>query len=144
MLKRFKKINGFTLVELMVVVAIIGVLSLIGLRVYTEQQNKAKNAIIKGNTSTVHTLLQCSLNDYDINYIDEDFLDKLVDNCGIHNPFNPTQQTHSYYSSTEKPTMGNNEEGNVYIWKDGSDVFHVNGWDNLGNDVLLTDLTARK
>jgi hypothetical protein len=40
--------------------------------------------------------------------------------------------------------MGDGEQGNVYIWKDDTDIFHINGWDNSGNDVLETDLTARK
>jgi prepilin-type N-terminal cleavage/methylation domain-containing protein len=140
-----KKIkNGFTLVELMVVVAIIGILALIGLRVYADQQNKAKNSIVKGNASTVNTLLQSTLNDHDINEIDENFLNDIVNDCGIHNPFNPTQQTESYYSDSSKPSMGDGQEGNVYIWKDASDVFHINGWNSSGDDVLLTDLTARK
>ena len=62
-----KKIKGFTLIELMVVVAIIGVLSLIGLRVYNDQQNKAKNAIVKSNSGTIQTLIQANIVDTDYN-----------------------------------------------------------------------------
>jgi len=58
-----KNKKGFTLIELMVVVAIIGVLALLGLRVYTGQQDKAKEAIVKANASTVHTLIQAELAD---------------------------------------------------------------------------------
>ena len=58
-----KSKKGFTLIELMVVVAIIGVLSLLGLRLYTGQQQKAKNAVVKANAGTVQTLIQAELAD---------------------------------------------------------------------------------
>ena len=139
-----QKIGGFTLIEFMVVVAIISILALIGLRVYADQQIKAKVAIIKGNASTVHTMLQGLLHEYATNEMDEEFLNGLVEDCRIHNPFHSVQQTNSYYVSVEKPVMGNGQEGNIYIWKDHSDLFHINGWNDDGNDVLPADLIARK
>ncbi|GAG60653.1 unnamed protein product [marine sediment metagenome] len=60
-LRKSKK--GFTLVELMVVVAIIGVLALLGLRLFLMQQIRAKNAICKANAATIHTIIQGNLAD---------------------------------------------------------------------------------
>jgi prepilin-type N-terminal cleavage/methylation domain-containing protein len=65
--KKSKK--GFTLIELMVVIAIIGVLALLGLRIYDMQQEKAKEVIIKTGVTEVQLLLQTVL-------IDHDFSDK--------------------------------------------------------------------
>jgi prepilin-type N-terminal cleavage/methylation domain-containing protein len=62
-LRKSKK--GFTLVELMVVVAIIGILALLGLRLFLMQQIRAKNSIVKANTATVHTIIQGNLADTD-------------------------------------------------------------------------------
>ena len=42
--KKGKKANGFTLIELMVVVAIVGVLSAVGLPQLTKAQDKAKDS----------------------------------------------------------------------------------------------------
>ena len=47
LLKRKKKANGFTLIELMVVVAIVGVLSAVGLPELTKAQDGAKAANAK-------------------------------------------------------------------------------------------------
>ncbi len=60
-LRKSKK--GFTLVELMVVVAIIGILALLGLRLFLMQQIRAKNAICKANAATIHTIIQGNLAD---------------------------------------------------------------------------------
>jgi len=60
-----KSKKGFTLVELMVVVAIIGILALLGLRLFLMQQIRAKNAIVKANTATCHTIIQGNLADTD-------------------------------------------------------------------------------
>jgi prepilin-type N-terminal cleavage/methylation domain-containing protein len=60
-LRKSKK--GFTLVELMVVVAIIGILALLGLRLFLMQQVRAKNAICKANAATIHTIIQGNLAD---------------------------------------------------------------------------------
>lgn len=67
-LRKSKK--GFTLIELMVVVAIIGILVLLGLRAYSSQKQRAMNSIAKANASTIQTMLVGYMGDHDILYTD--------------------------------------------------------------------------
>ena len=61
-----KSNKGFTLIELMVVVMIIGVLVLLGLRAYSSQKQRAMNSIVKANAGTIQTMLVGYMGDFDI------------------------------------------------------------------------------
>ena len=68
---RFRKSKkGFTLIELMVVVAIIGILVLLALRAYSSQKQRAMNSIAKANAATIQTMLVGYMGDHDILYND--------------------------------------------------------------------------
>ena len=130
-----KNTKGFTLIELLVVISIIGILALMGLRLYLNQQDYAKNAIVKANAGTVQTLIQAELADEDIN------LAQAVDiatKAGLHNPFNNA----SMENALDFPEKDENlAPGKIKITlSDG--VFYIQGY---GTDSLLPDiLTARK
>ena len=95
-----KSKKGFTLIELMVVVAIIGVLSLLGLRLYSGQQNKAKEAIVKANAGTAQTLVQAEMADGPIS--DLATAVSLAAAGGMHNPFDGAVTVTSTASAANK------------------------------------------
>ena len=130
-----KNKKGFTLIELLVVISIIGVLALMGLRVYGDQQEKAKNAIVKANVGTVQTLIQAELADEDVTLVGA--VD-IATKAGLHNPFNGAAMN----GAGDFPdTSDAGSPGKIQIaLSDG--VFSIQGY---GADGLLPDiLTARK
>ena len=126
--------KGFTLIELLVVIAIIGVLALMGLRVYGDQQEKAKNAIVKANAGTVQTLIMAELADRNIDTRDEAV--NIAKVAGLHNPFNGVAMNIEgwFPESADIP-------GEIQITLSAG-IFSIQGY---GVDGLLPDiLTARK
>ena len=128
-----KNKKGFTLIELLVVISIIGVLALMGLRLYLNQQDKAKNAIVKANAGTVQTLIQAELADTDVTL---EGAVSLATKAGLHNPFNGVAMNLAgwFPESADAP-------GEIQITL-SSNIFYIQGY---GTDALLPDiLTARR
>jgi prepilin-type N-terminal cleavage/methylation domain-containing protein len=143
-----KSKKGFTLIELMVVVAIIGVLALLGLRLYTGQQEKAKNAIVKANAGTIQTLIQAELADNIVTDVNTDVgataaESPLITRAGIHNPYSGAQQTYNGTAGVTATTGDGVQIGEVWVTM-SNDIFTINGVDKDGDDVYSTSLTARR
>ncbi len=128
-----KNKKGFTLIELLIVISIIGVLALMGLRVYGNQQEKAKNAIVKANAGTVQTLIQAELADRNINTRDEAV--DIAKAAGLHNPFNGVAMNIEgwFPESADVP-------GEIQITLSAG-TFSIQGY---GADGLLPDILTAK
>ncbi len=128
-----KSKKGFTLIELMVVVAIIGVLALLGLRVYSGQQAKAKEAIVKANAGTVQTLIQSELAD---GMITRDAAATLAATANLHDPFTAVAMEAATWFPEAADTPGEIQITLV------SEIFYVQGYGATG--LIPEELTARR
>lgn len=123
---------GFTLIEMMVVVAIIGILSLMGMRVYAGFQYKAKDALLKGNVSTIHTYIQAELSDDKTSGAEVwENIDALFSASGIYFPAaNSPQLSNIGEISTEPPSSFEGLGGKVFVFVDNANQptkFYING-----------------
>jgi type IV pilus assembly protein PilA len=132
-LRKSKK--GFTLIELMVVVAIIGVLSLLGLRMYSGQQDKAKNAIVKANMGTVQTLIQAELADTPALLLANAQALGLL--AGLHNPYTGSACIAAEFTTASK--------GATVVTQPVTDgPFIITGYGKDATTVIPNPLTAQK
>ncbi len=138
-----KSKKGFTLIELMVVVVIIGVLALLGLRLYLTQIAKSNNALVKANAGTVQTTIQGDLADTDAATVWGWWTtdDVLVDRTGIHNPLDKLPQANSPQAEDGADAL----PGEVWVFYDTSNAwFEINGLNAAGTaNVYTTDLIAK-
>jgi len=164
-----KSKKGFTLIELMVVVAIIGVLALLGLRVYIGQQRRAKDAIALANAATIHTLIQGNLVDKTYALLDEtialneaigggagfDELTNVANTANLRNPYDSTpltvvaaaKVTPDITAAASGAAATGLIQGVVYIFVYDADKIHVRavGEGTTGGPVWVGNLlTALK
>jgi len=95
-LRKSKK--GFTLIELMVVVAIFGVLVLLSLRTYAPQKERAANSIVKANAGTIQTMLVAYIGDNDI-ITNDDIIAALTADIPLEKMVNPYNNTEPIYTA---------------------------------------------
>lgn len=145
---RKKYSKGFTLIELMVVVAIIGILALLGLRVYAGMQNRSKDALLKGNIATVHTLIQSELADNSKTQLAVwNGIDAIFSDSGIHLPDGGPQTENISGVTTAPPALDGNG-GKVFVFVNNTaspTLFYVNGVNREETGfALVNNLIAQK
>jgi len=152
----FRKSNkGFTLIELMVVVMIIGVLVLLGLRAYSSQKERAMNSIVKANAGTMQTMLVGYMGDMDISTNDGETA-SITDCLGdvtevmIENMVNPYDNTEQVYRYSEGDTSAFDTadaayQGMVDVLRVDTNILYVNGRGKNGELLLIPNsLPANK
>jgi len=145
-----KNKKGFTLIELMVVSAIIGVLALMGLRLYLTQQEKAKNAIVKANAGTIQTLIQANMADTAYDDADPaqrvtDALGDIPNAAGCHNPYTVAASEITVIKKYAALLIDGSatDYGKVAVASPEKNVFKIQGLDQDGK-LLGTELQANK
>ena len=113
-LRKSKK--GFTLIELMVVVAIIAVLSLLGLRVYTGQATKARNSSVQANIHSLATELGVLILEDAQPIYSASTIKKAANNAQITNPFATADKGEAVLATEGAATdgAGNNTAGQIH------------------------------
>ena len=120
-----KSKKGFTLIELMVVVAIIAVLALLGLRLYSTQQIKAKEALVRANAGTIQVAIQTELVDNPALTLPNAVL--LADISIVQNPFDGNQGNDGAFEDVATAATAPTNEGMVTVALSGS-VFTMNSY----------------
>jgi len=147
-LRKSKK--GFTLIELMVVVAIIGVLALLGLRLYATQQDKVKASIVKANAGSVQVQIQTELVDrplYNPTQAVADANNVLIMN--LRNPFTggETDVAVELSVSGDLTATVAIQEGKVGVFQDSTvsgAPFFICGFEKLGKPIPGYILRAQR
>ena len=140
MIKSLKKQQGgFTLIELMVVIVIIGILVAIALPNFIGAQDRAKVASVKANMHTYQTALETYAVDWGGQYPadEEGAKDDSTDNNGNYwkDFTNPIDQSLSSYTTTTGTGTLSSANGMVGYDAVNTTTYYIYGYDKDANPI---------
>ena len=134
-----KSKKGFTLIELMVVVAIIGILVLLALRAYSSQKQRAMNSIAKANAATIQTMLVGYMGDHDIRLAGDAPIGSAAVTAALGSANSPLESMVNPYSETLDVYFYDSGAGtSVFAATHDADTFH-----GMVSVLLVTDNILR-
>lgn len=150
MVERIKNKTGFTIIEIMVVIALIGILAVVLVPKFSGVKNRAKDAGMTANARMVEAYVASAIDEYTAS-TDDDLVTAIAENFkgddALTNPYTGEQADENIDVAIGTTFSAGAKAGTVYVRVDGDtandtlEVF-INGVDSDGERLGSTERTV--